>query len=88
MTNKALDDFVAQLLQTGGQFTLLINHMCVSASADAAPIPEVLTGLLKGVLEPLLMNRGPDEIQLAADVLAEAIDVIGEELILVPPPAA
>jgi hypothetical protein len=80
--------FVEQLVPLAGQLHLLLAHMEQfeadgHPAPDAPPIPEVLAGLLDGVLTPLGRER-PADLAAAADVLAAVAKAIEDELFLAP----
>lgn len=86
----ALDDVIAQLLAVTGPLTQILEHMArVSATGqsapDAPPVAEVLTGLLRDVLEPLPAAHGEHVLQSTAAVLDQAAELICSEVFLVPP---
>jgi hypothetical protein len=86
-TENPLDTLIDAILQSYGQLALLLDHMLrASARApdDAEPVPDILRRLLRDALTPLAERRGDLDVAVAAEVLAAATDVIGQELYLVP----
>ena len=82
--------FVEQLVPLAGQLHLLLAHMEQfqadgHSAPDAPPIPDVLASLLDGILAPLARER-PDDLAVAAGVLAEVAKAVESELFLVEPP--
>jgi len=86
-TTNPLDWFVNSLLQSTGQLMLIVDHMArhPNEAADAEPFDDVLRTLLGGVLEDTLGERDPADLAAAAALLADAREVIGNELYLVDP---
>jgi hypothetical protein len=86
-TESPLDTLIDAILQSYGQLALLLDHMLrASARApdDDEPVPDILRRLLRDALGPLAERRGDLDVAVAAEVLAAATDVIGQELYLVP----
>jgi hypothetical protein len=86
-TESPLDTLIDAILQSYGQLALLLDHMLrasARAPGDAEPVPDVLRRLLRDALLPLAERRGDLDVAVAAEVLAAATDVIGQELYLVP----
>ena len=81
----AVDALVEAMLQSCGQITLILDQMQRHAdeAPDAEPIPTVLKQLLCGVLRDLPERHGADDVATAAQMLAAATEVVGEELLLV-----
>ena len=77
--------FVNSLMQSAGQLTLIIDHMARNAndSSDAEPFDAVLRRLLNDVLAKGLADRPPEQLATAAALLADAREVIAEEIYLV-----
>lgn len=66
---------------------LIVDHMARAsehAPPDAEPIPDVLRRLLTHALRSVAARRSPEEVSIAATLLEEAIDAIGDEVLLVP----
>ena len=81
------------LLRTEGQLVQIIDHM-VRAAPQVKPgspsLPEALMSVLSDVLEPLVDARGEDVVK-AIELIDAALDVIADEIFLVPldaPPLA
>ena len=86
-TENPLDTLIDAILQSYGQLALLLDHMLrasARAPGDAEPVPDVLRRLLRDALGPLAERRGDLDVAVAAEMLAAATDVIGQELYLVP----
>jgi hypothetical protein len=73
------------MLQSYGQLALILDHMKrhEDRSPGAEPIPTVLRRLLSGTLAALPERHGPDDVATAAQMLAAATELIGEEVYLV-----
>jgi hypothetical protein len=87
--SSEVDELVTQLLQCGAVLSQIISHMVASAqsgrsSPDAAPIPEVAHGLLTSVLGDLRRRHSRRDITVAARIVREATDAIGENMFMVP----
>jgi hypothetical protein len=67
-----------QLVAVGGQLHLMLSHL---EACDAPDPVEALTGLLDAILTPLARRR-PDDVALAADVLAGVAAAIEDELLV------
>jgi hypothetical protein len=68
---------VEQLVPVGAQLHLVLTHLEACGAPDA---PGALAGLLDAILTPLARRR-PDDVALAADVLAAVSAAIEEELV-------
>jgi hypothetical protein len=84
-TTSPLGWFVNSLLQSTGQMTLIIDHMARSANdgPDAEPFDAVLRRLFNEVLSKGLADRPPEHFATAAALLADARQVIADEIYLV-----
>ncbi len=85
-----LDVFVEALVALGGPLTSIVEHMARAQAAglsapDAPSIPEVLTAMLRGVLDPLRDEFSADEIETATEFVVRTCDRIVEEVLLVEP---
>jgi hypothetical protein len=83
-----VDRLVDAVLRSSSQLHQITDHMAACspyASPDALPPAAILRRLLADVLAPLGERRRA-EVATAADVLSEALDVMVEEIYLVPPP--
>jgi hypothetical protein len=86
----ALDDLVTELLACGAVLSQIISHMVRfqasgRAAPDAAPIPEVAHSLIRGVLGDVRKRHSKRDIKVAARIVKEATDAIGEEIFFVGP---
>jgi hypothetical protein len=86
-TTSPLGWFVNSLLQSTGQMTLIIDHMARNASEapDAEPFDAVLRRLFNEILAKGLAGHPPAHFATAAALLADARDVIADEIYLVEP---
>jgi hypothetical protein len=67
----------------------ILSHMArwQGHSAPEAPPPEeVFRTLLSATLRPLLERHPPEAIEAAREVLADAVELIEAEILLVEPP--
>jgi len=83
------EPLVRELVPVAGQLHAVLAHMEQFAAhappdACAPPIPDVLAGLLEGILTPLARGRG-DEVAAAGALLREVGAAIERELYLVNP---
>jgi hypothetical protein len=86
----AVDRLAYSLGEWAGSGALVIGHM-TRFGARGAPgehPAEVFRDLLCMTLAPLASRHDPDDLELAADVLEDAVETLGEELLLVEPPDA
>ncbi len=84
-----VDELVTQLLEWGGLVSHIISHMVAFAesgrsSPDAAPIPEVAHELFTSVLTDLRRRHSRRDITVAARIVREATDAVGENIFFVP----
>jgi hypothetical protein len=83
----AVDILVDSMMQSHGQLALILDHMQRRAArnpcAASEPIPDILRRLLCDVLAPLSERHGLDDVATAAQMLAAATDLVGEDLYLV-----
>ena len=82
-----LDWFVSSLLQSTGQLMLIVDHMArhPSTAPAAESVDDVLHRLLRDTLADALDAHEPAALAAAAALLADAREVIGEEIFLVDP---
>ena len=83
----AVDALVDSIVQSYGQIAQIVDHMARyserNPNPDADPIPDVLCGLLSGVLAPLAKRHGTGDVAVAAQMLAAATERIADEILLV-----
>ncbi len=86
----AVDRLAESLCDWAGSGALVIGHMTrFGAPAGAGDDPaEVFRDLLRMTLAPLAGRHEDGDLDLAADVLEDAVETLGEELLLVEPPEA
>lgn len=85
--SAGVDHLTDLLVRAGGSFTLLIAHMGDwerSGRGSGRPIDVTLRALLLGVLGPLAHRHAARDLAAAVRVLADALETIGEEVLLVP----
>jgi hypothetical protein len=87
--SSEVDELVTQLLECGAVLSQIISHMVAfeqsgRSSPDSAPIPEVAHELLSGVLADLRRRHSRRDIRVAARIVREATEAIGENIFLVP----
>jgi hypothetical protein len=87
-TLPAIDALVNAMMASFGQLSLMLDHMqrhqAEGLSApDAPPPPYVMAELVKDALAGLAQDHGEDDIATAAQMLASATRIVGEELFLV-----
>ena len=89
--HPSVDRIAGSLVEWAGAGTLIIDHMTRSAAAGLstteASVPEVLTDLVRMTLAPLAGRHPEEDLETAAAVVADAIETLGEELLLVDPSA-
>src|SRR5829696_6966038 len=81
----AVDALADAMTQSYGQIALILDHMQRNdvQAPGSLPIPIVLGGLLRDVLEKLPEQHGVDDVATAAQMLAAATDLLAEEVLLV-----
>lgn len=84
-TPDALDDVVAQLLQYGGAFSLMLGHMVDSAKADSPPINEVAHGLIRSACEHLRHEYSKRDLKTAARIVQQITDSMCSDIYVVSP---
>jgi hypothetical protein len=87
-TLPAVDALALGMMNSFGQLSLILDHMhryqAEGRSAPDAPEPPfVLADLLKEVLRGLVDEHPIDDIATAAQMLASATRIVGEELFVV-----
>ena len=85
-----IDELVTQLLECGGVLSQIVSRMVEFQAAgrsapDAAPIPEVAHSLIQGVLDGVRKRHSKRDIRVAATIIAEATEAIGENIFYVGP---
>lgn len=81
-----LKDLIDALLQWAGQGALILDHMAQHPSHSAeGSFVDVLTGLLRSTLGRLIERHDTADLAVAAAVIADASETIGENLFLVGP---
>jgi hypothetical protein len=81
----AVDALVDAMLKSCGQLAAVFDHMerHRNTDPDAEPPAEVLGRLLRGILVPLPLRHGVDDVATAAQMLAAATALVAEDLFLV-----
>jgi hypothetical protein len=84
-----VDELVTQLLECGAVLSQIISHMVAFEQSgrslpDTAPIPETAHGLLSSVLTDLRRRHSSRDIRVAARIVREATEAIGENIFMVP----
>jgi hypothetical protein len=81
----AVDALVEAMMESCGQLALILDHMKrhEDRSPGAEPIPTVFRRLLSGILAALPERHGLDDVATAAQMLAAATELIGDEVYLV-----
>jgi hypothetical protein len=87
-TVPAVDALAMAMMNSFGQLALILDHMhryqAEGKSAPDAPEPAfALADLLKRVLRGLADDHRTDDIATAAQMLASATRIVGEELFVV-----
>jgi protein involved in temperature-dependent protein secretion len=87
-TQPAVDALALAMMNSFGQLSLILGHMhrhqAEGRSApDALDPPFALTELLKQVLTALADEHGAADVATAAQMLATATQIIGDELFMV-----
>lgn len=89
--HPSVDRIARSLVEWAGAGTLIIDHMSRSAAAGLATsetsFPDVLTDLVRMTLAPLAGRHPEADLETAAAVVADAIETLGQELLLVEPGA-
>jgi len=90
--DPAIAGLVAQLLQTTGTVTLIVDemmrfHAAGHSAPDAPPVIDVLGSLLRDVLSGLLAEHSRMTIESAATILREADAIMCRDLYFVSPEA-
>lgn len=88
LTQPAVDALALALMNSFGQLSLILGHMQRyqaegKSAPNAAEPPFVLAELLKGVLRGLAEEHATADIATAAQMLASATRIIGDELFIV-----
>lgn len=86
--HPAVDALALAMMNSFGQLSLVLGHMqrhqAEGLSAPDAPEPPfVLCELLKGVLRRLAEEHSAADIATAAQMLASATQIVGDELFIV-----
>jgi hypothetical protein len=84
--SSGIDRLVASIVQWAGMGSLIIEHMAQSARLAPANAPDAqgtFTRLLQGTLAPLADRHAASDLDAAATVMADAIETIADELLLV-----
>lgn len=86
--NPATGALALAMMNSFGQLSIILTHMFRSqaeghSDPDAPPPPFVLERLVSGVLEELADHHDVEDIATAAQMLASATELIGEELFMV-----
>ena len=87
-TNPATGALALAMMNSFGQLSIILTHMFRSVAEghsdpDAPPPPFALERLVSGVLTGLAEHHDVDDIATAAQMLASATELIGEELFMV-----
>jgi hypothetical protein len=87
-SSPAVDALALAMMNSFGQLSLILAHMHrhqaeAKSAPDAPEPPFALTELLKDVLRGLADEHETDDIATAAQMLASATRIIGDELFLV-----
>jgi hypothetical protein len=87
-TTPAVDALALAMMNSFGQLTLILGHMHRNqaegrSDPDALEPPFALAELLKGVLRGLGDEHTAEDIATAAQMLASATALIGDELFIV-----
>lgn len=87
-TQPAVDALALAMMNSFGQLSLILGHMHRNqaegrSAPDALDPPFALTELLKQVLSGLAEEHTTDDVATAAQMLASATQLIGDELFLV-----
>jgi hypothetical protein len=90
--DRAIAALVAQLLQTTGTLTCMVDEMLRFQAAghstpDAPPVIEILGRLLCDVLPALLADHPPGTLEAVTDVLRDADEIMCRDLYFVSPEA-
>ena len=82
----AVDALVEAMLMSHGQLTFLVDHMVRHAAMDenAESIPDVIRRLFAETLVDLADDHGSDDVATAAQMLAAAVDLLAENIFIVP----
>lgn len=82
---QALDILTAALVSWTAASTQIVDHMASSpGSPSHSEITAILTKLVRGSLEPLSDRYAATDVELGAQLTADAIDTLMEEILLVP----
>jgi hypothetical protein len=84
--SPAIDLLVDALMQSYGQLAMILDHMMRSEDPDGPPIPEVLANLLRDILEELNDAHGEEDVATAAQMLRNATELVGDNVLLAPLP--
>jgi hypothetical protein len=73
------------LVSWAGSGTLIIDHMSRNFTPGGDPIPDVMRRLVVGSLDQLADRHAEADLSAAVAVIEDAVETLGEEIILVEP---
>jgi hypothetical protein len=87
---EPLDELVTQLLECGAVLSQIVGRMVEFQAAgrsapDAAPIPEIAHSLIRGVLDEVGKQHSKRDIRVAAAIVAQTTEAMGENIFFVGP---
>jgi hypothetical protein len=86
VTNSSNVERISEaLVSWAGSGTLIIDHMSRNFTPGGDPIPDVLRRLIRGTLTQLSDRHAEADLVAAAAVIEDAVETLGEEIMLVEP---
>ena len=81
------DRIAEELACWAGSGAMIIDHMTRWPSTGAAELnaPDTLRGLIRETLAPIAERHAAGDLAVAAEVLADAVETLGSEILLVDP---
>ena len=88
--NASIDRIAEGLARWAGSGALIIDHLVRSSAGASSEVDttEVLTTVLSHTLAPIAERHAADELSTAAHVLADAVETLAGEILLMEPVSA
>jgi hypothetical protein len=76
-----------ELARWAGSGALIVDHMArwPSTGKEELSAPDALRKLLRETLEPIAERHAAEDLAVAAEVLTDAVETLGSEILLVDP---